>query len=212
MKNTYCTIYLTRHGETEWNVKRLIQGQKDIPLNKKGIKQAEKLGKELKNIHFDAIYSSDLKRASKTAEIIAGKRKLEIIKSTTLRERYFGKFQGEPFGDSRNKSILELINRLKTTSIEDQNEIEGDESIILRLTTFLRKISIKCVGKTILVVSHGGTIRTLLILLGWGTHENLTEGCIDNLAYVKLKSDGINFSVKKTSGIRKLLFKRNGLV
>lgn len=137
MKNTYCTIYLVRHGETEWNVKKLIQGQKDIPLNEKGKKQAGKL----KKIKFDAIYSSDLKRAAETAKIIAGKRRLKIIKSTALRERYFGKFQGELFGDSQNKSILELINRLKTTSIEDQNEIESDELIISRLMPFLRKIS-----------------------------------------------------------------------
>lgn len=205
MKNTYCTIYLVRHGETEWNVKKLIQGQKDIPLNEKGKKQAGKLAEKLKKIKFDAIYSSDLKRAAETAKIIAGKRKLKIIKSKALRERYFGKFQGEPFGDSQNKSILELINRLKTTSIEDQSEIESDELIISRLIPFLRKISLVCLDKTILVVSHGGTIRTLLILLGWGTYKNLNEGCIDNLAYVKLESNGVDFFVKKTSGIKKLL-------
>jgi len=176
VKNTYCTIYLVRHGETEWNVKKLIQGQKDIPLNEKGKKQAEKL---------------------------AGK--LKIIKSTALRERYFGKFQGELFGDNQNKSILELINRLKSNSISDQNEIESDELIISRLIPFLRKISLVCLDKTILVVSHGGTIRTLLILLGWGTYKNLNEGYIDNLAYVKLESDGVDFFVKKTSRIKKLL-------
>ncbi|MEK7495493.1 MAG: histidine phosphatase family protein [Patescibacteria group bacterium] len=205
MKNTYCTIYLVRHGETEWNVKKLIQGQKDIPLNKKGEDQAMALGKKLKKIKFDAIYSSDLRRAAETAIIIAGKRRLMIIKSKALRERYFGKFQGELFGDSQNKSILELINRLKSDSISDQNEIESDELIISRLIPFLRKISLVCLDKTILVVSHGGTIRTLLILLGWGTYENLNEGCIDNLAYVKLESDGVDFLIKKTSGIKKLL-------
>ena len=140
MKNTYCTIYLVRHGETEWNVKKLIQGQKDIPLNKKGEDQAMALGKKLKKIKFDAIYSSDLRRAAETAIIIAGKRRLMIIKSKALRERYFGKFQGELFGDSQNKSILELINRLKSDSISDQNEIESDELIISRLIPFLRKI------------------------------------------------------------------------
>jgi broad specificity phosphatase PhoE len=69
MKN-YSTIYLTRHGETEWNEKKIIQGHSDIPLNKKGIKQANLLGMELKNIHFDAVFSSDLVRAKKSAEIM----------------------------------------------------------------------------------------------------------------------------------------------
>ena len=58
----YCTIYLIRHGETEWNEKKLIQGHSDIPLNEKGKLQSEQLGEKLKDIHFEAVFSSDLIR------------------------------------------------------------------------------------------------------------------------------------------------------
>ena len=70
MKKKYCTIYFARHGETSWNVKKMIQGIKDIPLNKKGEEQAMMIGEKLKNIKFDAVFSSDLIRAKRTAEII----------------------------------------------------------------------------------------------------------------------------------------------
>jgi broad specificity phosphatase PhoE len=79
MKKNYCTIYLTRHGETEWNEKKLIQGHTDIPLNTKGKKQAKLLGKQLKDIDFDVVFSSDLLRAKNSAEIII-KEKMTVIK------------------------------------------------------------------------------------------------------------------------------------
>lgn len=88
------TIYIVRHGQTDWNVKRLIQGHIDIPLNEEGKRQAKKISIELKGITFNKIYSSDLKRAYETAKIIAQDRKLKIVVSEDLRERYFGKFQG----------------------------------------------------------------------------------------------------------------------
>lgn len=199
----YCTIYLTRHGETEWNEKKLIQGHTDIPLNKKGEKQAKDLSKKLSHIKFDAVFSSDLVRAKKTAEIIVLEKKLIVQTTKALRERYFGKFQGQSFGDIKNKNILDLINKLKSASHSFKNEVEGDEAIIVRLLIFLRKITVTYQGKTVLVVTHGGPIRTLLIHLGWGTNENFSEGGINNLAYVILESDGTNFFIKKTFGIRK---------
>lgn len=202
----YCTLYLIRHGETEWNVKKLIQGQKDIPLNEKGRKQAEKLAEKLIKIKFDAVFSSDLIRAKKTAEIIFLEKKLAVQTTKALRERYFGKFQGQSFGEEKNKNLLELINKLKSETQFAKNEIEDDESIIGRLFTFLREIAVAYQGKTVLVVTHGGPIRTLLIHLGWGTYENLSEGHINNLAYVILESDGIDFFVKKTTGIEKKSF------
>ncbi|MEK7177723.1 MAG: histidine phosphatase family protein [Patescibacteria group bacterium] len=203
MKKNSCTIYLTRHGETEWNVKKIIQGIKDIPLNKKGEEQARLLGGKLKNIKFDAVFSSDLIRAKRTAEIIILEKKLAVQMTKALRERYFGKYQGQSFGGEKNKNILNLINKLKSIPQSVRNEIESDEAIIGRLFTFLREISVAYQGKTVLIVTHGGPIKTLLIHLGWGTYENLSEGCIDNLAYVILESDGIDFFVKETSGITK---------
>ena len=205
MKKKYCTIYLTRHGETEWNEKKLIQGIKDIPLNKKGEKQAIVLGKKLKNIKFDAIFSSDLIRAKKTAEIILLEKKLAVQMTKALRERYFGKYQGQSFEEEKNKNIRDLINKLKSAPQSSKNEVESDEAIIGRLFTFLREVAVAYQGKIVLVVTHGGPIKTLLIHLGWGTYENFSEGGIDNLAYIVIESDGVDFFIKETNGVTKNL-------
>lgn len=197
----YCTIYLTRHGETEWNKKKLIQGIMDIPLNKKGEIQAKDLSKKLSHVKFTAVFSSDLIRAKRTAEIITLEKKIAVKTTKALRERYFGKYQGLSFGEKKNKNIRELINKLKSAPQSVKNEIESDEVIVGRLLTFLREIAVAYQGKTVLIVTHGGPIRTLLIHLGWGTYENFSEGGIDNLAYVILKSDGIDFFIKETNGI-----------
>ncbi|VVA44215.1 Alpha-ribazole phosphatase [Candidatus Roizmanbacteria bacterium] len=199
MKKNYCTIYLTRHGETEWNVKKLIQGQNDIPLNKKGKEQAEKLSEKLKKIKFDLIYSSDLKRASETAKIIAGKRELKIIKSKALRERHFGKYQGVSF--KKSKAIFEIINNLKTNEKKDA-KVEDEQKVIKRFINYIREVSIQNLDKTILIVTHAGPIRLFLINLSFRIYKNLSEGNINNLSYVQLISDGVSFEIEKTKGIK----------
>lgn len=199
MKN-FCTLYIVRHGETEWNVKKIIQGHEDIPLNKKGEAQAKELAKKLRNVKFDAVFSSDLIRARRTAEIITLEKNLAIQTTKALKERYFGKYQGRSFAVSNE--MTKLINNLKMVTGSGAKEVESDENIILRLTTFLREIAVAYPKKTILVVSHGGPMRTLLIHLGFATYDNFTEGQIDNLAYVKLKSNGVEFFVEETKGVK----------
>jgi broad specificity phosphatase PhoE len=202
MKN-FCTLYIVRHGETEWNVKKIIQGHEDIPLNKKGEAQAKKLAKKLRHIKFDAVFSSDLIRSKRTAEIIILEKKLAVQTTKALKERYFGKYQGRSF--SVNNEMTKLINNLKMVIGPGAKEVESDEKIISRLTTFLREVAAAYVNKTILIVSHGGPMRTLLIHLGFATYDNFTEGHIDNLAYIKLKSDGTDFFIEETEGIKTII-------
>ena len=196
----FCTIYIVRHGETDWNVKRRIQGILDIPLNKKGEDQAKEMAEKLTNVKFDTVFSSDLIRAKRTAEIITLEKKLAIQTTKALRERYFGKYQGRSF--LANKELIQLINNSKTAMGMEAKEVEDDEKIISRLITFLREIAVTYLGKTVLMVSHGGAMRTLLIHLGFASYENFSEGGIDNLSYIKLKSDGVEFFIEKTEGIR----------
>ena len=117
MKN-YCTIYLVRHGETEWNEKKLIQGYSDIPLNKKGELQAKQLGQEFNNIYFDAVFSSDLLRAKNSAEIIILEKKLTVATTKVLRERFFGRFEGSSLNELRRilgKTMLVTKEKQKKT-------------------------------------------------------------------------------------------------
>ena len=87
-------IYITRHGETEWNREKRMQGRKDSPLTVKGIEDARRLKQRLEHIEFDGIYTSPLGRAMETAEIIRGHRKLEIERISDFMEMDFGDWEG----------------------------------------------------------------------------------------------------------------------
>src|SRR5699024_12807412 len=96
-------IYLVRHGETDWNIKGIIQGQTNIPLNKTGERQARECGEHFKNKPIDAIVSSPLMRAKKTTQIINQTLNLPIIYEDRLKERYFG--------IAEEKSKIEMIKK-----------------------------------------------------------------------------------------------------
>lgn len=87
-------LYVIRHGQTDWNVMKKMQGSVDIELNEIGIKQAYITKENLDSISIDVIFCSPLKRAKQTAEIINKGRNLEIIYDERLRERNYGEFEG----------------------------------------------------------------------------------------------------------------------
>ena len=77
-------LYIIRHGETDWNVKRRFQGHSDIPLNEEGRRLAYLTAEALKEVPFTRIYTSPLKRASETAAIIKGVRQIPIIEEPRI--------------------------------------------------------------------------------------------------------------------------------
>lgn len=87
-------VLVIRHGQTNWNIEKRLQGHCDVPLNEKGIEQALLLADTLKEEKVDAIYSSDLSRAYKTAEEIAKYHQLPVHQDARLRERSYGAFEG----------------------------------------------------------------------------------------------------------------------
>lgn len=191
---------MVRHGRTDWNEKELVQGHTDIPLNSEGKTQAVNSARELKRIKFDKAFSSDLLRAKQTAEIIAQEHKLTVETTNILRERNFGYLEGQ--SNEKVREIQKLISSLeesKRFSYKHHPTMESDGEVVTRFLTFLREIAVSYPGKKILVVTHGGGIRTLLIKLGLFTHKNRVK--VNNLAYVKLESDGVDFFVKDTKGI-----------
>ncbi len=206
MKN-YCTIYLIRHGETEANVKRILQGHRDYPLTREGEKQARDLARKLNHFHFDAIFASDLGRAKRTAELIILEKKITVQTTKLLRERSFGKDEGKPWErqDEALKKMLRLYNELSSEGkfkFKFRPESESDEELAIRMITVLREIAVAYSGKTVLVVSHGGIMRAFLIKLGFAEAElGYDRLIIKNTAYVRLESDGIDFFIKETKGI-----------
>ena len=117
----YCTFYIIRHGQTEWNLKKIIQGHKDSPLTEIGIKVAKQHAKKLKNIHFDAVFSSDTLRAKQTADIITLERNIAVKTTQLLRERNFGKYEGRSL-DIFTKELKHLVEKFEEMSEEEKKK------------------------------------------------------------------------------------------
>lgn len=199
MNSSFCTLYIVRHGETNENLNKIIQGQTNSVLNETGKQQAKNISQKLKDIKFDNIFSSDLLRTKETAEIIALERKLEVQTTKALRERRWGRLEGQ--STSIIKTIEEIKKKLSKKArlkYKHFEEIESDEEIASRAFTFLREVAVGYKGKTILIVSHGGVMRILLQHLG----KDAPHGAASNTAYIKLESDGVDFFIKETEGIK----------
>ncbi len=202
------TIYIVRHGETRANLEEIVSGHFDSPLTEKGEEQARQRAQDLKKVHFDAIFSSDLIRAKRTAEIISLDRQLELYTTKLLRERFFGKWEGKPVSEfvDKNKHLFELEKKLTEEQRHDFKidfEYESNKEIANRMLTFLREIAVTFFGKTVLVISHGSIMRSTLMRLGFAKTDELPAGAIENTGYVVLESDGIDFFVKETKGVEK---------
>lgn len=207
--NTLTTFYIIRHGETEYNVRGIMQGNTiDSPLTPRGREQAQDLAQLLSQIHFDYIFSSDLLRAKRTADIIAFERKLAVKTTQVLREQSYGRYEGKP-SSLFQEELKELLKTYESLKDEDrmhfriQEDMETDAQVASRFITFLREIAVAYPGKTIAVVSHSDAIRYFLIHIGFATYEVLPDGSIDNCSYVKVQSDGVDFFVIEARGVRK---------
>ena len=152
--NMAMKIYLVRHGQTDWNVKRIAQGRTDIPLNETGIAQAEALRDKIRNKTIDVCYSSPLSRAKRTAEIVVDGR-CGIITDDLLVERCFGTFEGTNPGEAW----------LKYWTLGHPRDVEGLEpldDVFLRTKKFIQKIKAEhAPDECILIVGHGGLLKTM---------------------------------------------------
>jgi len=144
-------IILARHGETKWNVQEIFRGRIDIALNETGIKQAELLAEYLRHLKIEAIYSSPLKRALKTAEVIASHHKLAVEITPGLIDFNYGKWQGLPHQEVKDK-YNELY--AEWISHPDQVKIPAGESL-----NDVRKRAIGVVDEV--TAKHEGTIVLL---------------------------------------------------
>ena len=150
-----------RHGETEWNVARRIQGSQDIELNQMGLSQAECLAVRLAEEPCDIIYSSDLLRARKTAEIINSRHNAELITTPYLREASFGKFEGLYIDDIKQQAAFgEYMDRYIPLFFAKVNEYL---EVILRGG-----------HENIFIVAHHVTIQAVICyLLGLSTRQRM---------------------------------------
>jgi len=148
-------LYLIRHGETEWNKLRRIQGHSDIPLNESGNEQARRLAERYRETTFAAIYASDLQRARDTAAPLAEALGLPVHTLADLRERCYGTWEGLTYEEIRA--------RFADPDPDDTiYGIETLEALKERAARCLEGLAANHPEQVIAVVSHGGFINAFL--------------------------------------------------
>ena len=171
-------IILVRHGETDWNRDRRVQGHTDVPLNAAGRLQAELLAAELAEEHVDVVYSSDLGRALETANILAESRSLAVSTHSALREKNFGTWEG--------LTDTDVLGRFPDAVRGHWGDGESAEEMADRVLRAILEIGAAHPGQAVVVVTHGGPMRALL------RHCELDDGPIVNCHVVRLAArDGM---------------------
>ena len=158
-------LLLVRHGDTKLNSRKRFWGVTDVELSSAGIRQAERLRDYLASEKIDAVYSSNLKRALVTAEIIASKHKLDVVICPELREIDFGEFEGLAFNEigQRYPEFTKLwVKRSPKLKYPGGDSLEEFTN---RVITFLSRLDKHTAEDTILIVAHSGVIRTLICQL-----------------------------------------------
>ena len=156
------TLYIVRHGQTEWNVQKRMQGHKDSPLMELGVLQAQWLYESLSNLEFDGIYTSSSLRAVKTAEIISGEQKEKIVKSDQLKEINLGKWEGQILADIEKKDPKGFESFWKTPHQFKLNSAESFFDVQNRVLPEIKNIVRNHLGGNILVVTHTVVVKILM--------------------------------------------------
>jgi probable phosphoglycerate mutase len=160
------TLFVFRHGETDWNAEQRFQGHIDVPLNENGRNQARNLISILRSQRIESILSSDLSRAFETASLIAEPLQIPVYQDERLREAHLGEAQGLTIEEIEAKLGKELVRRWKSNHLSDADiSYPGGEtgSVIARrvfeaLETFIHSKPYRCIG----VACHGGVIRRVM--------------------------------------------------
>lgn len=194
-------LYIVRHGQTQWNIQKKMQGWKDSDLTQKGVEAAIALGKRLKDIDFKCIYSSPSHRTIHTAELIRGDRDISIITDDNLREINLGNWEGMVDEDikmidgQRYKAFWETPHLYQSESGESFYQVRD------RANAVLQKILKENNDGNILIVSHAVFIKSILSIIKslpveqlWnqpfihGTGLTIVEVC-DNSTKILLEGD-----------------------
>ena len=154
-------VIAIRHGETAWNVETRMQGQLDIPLNDKGRWQAERVADALVDEAIDAIYSSDLLRATATAQALARRHHLAVATERGLRERCFGVFEGLTFTEVEERWPQQSRRWRAREPAFAPDGAESLQQFSARCVGSAERLAARHPGQTVVLVAHGGVMDCL---------------------------------------------------
>lgn len=154
-------IYIVRHGETDYNAKRLMQGQLNTSLNENGRNLAILTGQGLKGVHFDYCFSSPLDRAKETAELILKEsgNNTPIELDDRLLEISFGVFEGRSIFEMKEQGRILYEDSLNFKGFENGESVKD---VCKRTQDFLNELIKRDDGKTYLVSTHGCAMRAMI--------------------------------------------------
>ena len=181
-------LYIIRHGITDWNVLKKLQGQNDIPLNEDGRALARKARDEYKDIHFDICYSSPLIRAKETADILLEGRDIPIITDDRLKEMSFGEYEGveNSFGTPECPINVFFLDPENYTA---DKGAESVEHLFERTGSFLREVVYPKLeeGKDIVIVGHGAMNSSIICQVLNKPVKDFWSAGIENCKLMKLR-------------------------
>ncbi|HXL73517.1 MAG TPA: 2,3-diphosphoglycerate-dependent phosphoglycerate mutase [bacterium] len=174
------TLVLVRHGQSQWNLENKFTGWVDVPLTEQGEQEAHRAGKNLKGIHFDIAFTSDLQRAQKTLAIILGEigqTNLTIIKDKALNERHYGDLQGLDKAETAKKFGDEQVKIWRRSyDIAPPNGESLKDTAARTLPYFdAQIIPLLKEGKNVLVAAHGNSLRSIVMHLEHLSKEQVLE-------------------------------------
>lgn len=185
-------LYIMRHGETDDNTRRVLQGQKDNPLNERGREQAREAGRELSDLVFDKIYVSPLRRAVETAELATGKDRSELVIEERIKEIGFGVLEGLPSDELKppyDAFFRDPANYQAPEGGESLEELAG------RIRSFLDELKGSYPGKNILLVSHGAAIHSIVSQIRREGPEHFWDMSLANCGILVLSDESGEYEI-----------------
>jgi 2,3-bisphosphoglycerate-dependent phosphoglycerate mutase len=165
-------LVLVRHGQSEWNLKNLFTGWKDVDLTDAGVAEARDAGKKLKaqGLRFDVAFTSDLKRAQRTLDLILeemGQTGIPVFRNQALNERDYGDLVGMNKDDARRKWGEEQVHQWRRSyDIAPPGGESLKDTVARALPYFVQEILPRVLrGERVLVSAHGNSLRALVMVL-----------------------------------------------
>jgi 2,3-bisphosphoglycerate-dependent phosphoglycerate mutase len=202
-------LVLVRHGQSEWNLKNLFTGWRDVDLTEKGIEEAKSAGRKLKakGLQFDIAYTSALKRAQKTLDLMLdelGQKGLKTLKDQALNERDYGDLTGLNKDDARKKWGEEQVHIWRRSyDVEPPGGESLKDTLARALPYYMKYIQPDVLsGKRVLVSAHGNSLRALIMAIEGLTPEEILKRELDTgvPVVIRLNADSRPASVEMLKG------------